>query len=72
MKLIDRSPGLFIALTFAVVYGVILTEAWMWTAASVPAVAGTLALITATALAIGRALHTLMDDEDGDMAGALR
>jgi hypothetical protein len=72
MKLIDRSPGLFIALTFAVVYGVILTEAWMWTAASVPAVAGTLLLITGTALAIGRALHALMDDEDGDLSGALR
>jgi hypothetical protein len=72
MKLIDRSPGLFIALTFAVVYGVILTEAWMWTAASVPAVAGTLLLIAATALAIGRALHALMDDEDGDLAGASR
>jgi hypothetical protein len=72
MKLIDRSPGLFIALTFAVVYGVILTEAWMWTAASVPAVAGTLLLIAGTALAIGRALHTLMDDQDGDLSGALR
>ena len=72
MKLIDRSPGLFIALTFAVVYGVILTEAWMWTAASVPAVAGTLLLIAGTALAIGRALHALMDDQDGDLPGALR
>ena len=71
MKLIDRSPGRFMALTFAVVYGVILTEAWMWTAQSVLAVGGTLVLIAATALAIGRALHHLMDDEDGDVAGAM-
>ena len=70
MKLIDRSPGRFMALTFAVVYGVILTEAWMWTAQSVLAVGATLALIAATALAIGRALHHLMEDEDGDLTHA--
>jgi hypothetical protein len=70
MKLIDRSPGLFMALTFAVVYGVILTEAWMWTTQSVLAVGATLALIAATALAIGRALHHLMEDEDGDLTHA--
>ena len=72
MKLIDRSPGRFMVLTFAVVYGVILTEAWMWTAASLPAVAGTLVLVAATALAIGHALHRLMEDEDGDLPGVLR
>ncbi len=72
MKLIDRSPGRFIALAFAVVYGVILTEAWMWTAASLLAVAFTLVLIAVTALAIGHALHVLLDDQDGDLPGALR
>jgi hypothetical protein len=65
MKLIDTSPGLFMALTFAVVYGVILMEALMWTVASVLAVAGTLVLIAVTALVIGHALHTLLDDQDG-------
>jgi hypothetical protein len=70
MKLIDRSPGLFMALAFAVVYGVILTEAWMWTAASLVAVVGTLILIAGTALAIGHALHVLLEDEDGDAMGA--
>ncbi len=72
MKLIDRSPGRFMALAFAVVYGVILTEAWMWTAASLLAVAGTLLLIAGTALTIGYALHRLMDDEDGDLPGVVR
>ncbi len=71
MKLIDRSPGRFMALTFAVVYGVILTEAAMWTAASTLAVAGTLVLIAVTALAIGHALHGLLDDEDGDVPHAV-
>ena len=71
MNLIDRSPGRFMVLAFAVVYGVILTETWMWTAQSVLAVGGTLVLIAATALAIGRALHHLMDDEEGDVAGAM-
>ena len=72
MHLIDRSPGRFMVLTFAVVYGVILTEAWMWTAASVLAVAGTLLLIAGTALGIGHGLHRLMDDEDGDLPGVVR
>ena len=71
MKLIDRSPGRFMVLTFAVVYGVILTEAAMWTAASVLTVAGTLVLIALTALAIGHALHRLLDDEDGDLPHAV-
>ena len=71
MKLIDRSPGLFMALAFAVVYGVILTEAWMWTAASLVAVGGTLLLIAGTALAIGHAIHLLLDDEDGDVPHAV-
>ncbi|WP_205696888.1 hypothetical protein [Conexibacter sp. SYSU D00693] len=62
MKLIDRSPGLFICAAFAVVYGVIGVEAWMWTAASVAAVAGTLTLIIAVALAIGTAFYKLLDD----------
>ncbi len=72
MNLIDRSPGRFIALAFAVVYGVILTEAWMWTAQSVLAVAGTLVLVAAAALAIGHALHRLMEDEEGDVTGVAR
>jgi membrane protein YdbS with pleckstrin-like domain len=71
MKLIDRSPGRFMVLTFAVVYGVILTEAAMWTAASALAVAGTLVLIAVTALIIGHALHRLLDDEDGDVPHAV-
>jgi hypothetical protein len=70
MKLIDRSPGLFMALAFAVVYGVILMEAWMWTAASLVAVVGTLVLIAGTAMAIGHALHLLLADEDGDAMSA--
>ena len=43
----------------------------MWTAASVLTVAGTLVLIALTALAIGHALHRLLDDEDGDLPHAV-
>jgi hypothetical protein len=62
MWLIDRSSGAFIALANLVVYGVIGVEIWMWTAASVLAVAFTLVLIAAVAGVICRATLHLMDD----------
>lgn len=62
MWLIDRSPGAFIVLANLVVFGVIGVEIWMWTAASVPAVAFTLLLIAAVAGVICRATLHLMDD----------
>lgn len=62
MPLLDRSPGAFIALANLVVYGVVCVEIWMWTAASVAAVAVTLTLIAVTAALICRAVLHLMDD----------
>lgn len=62
MPLLDRSPGAFIALANLVVYGVVCVEIWMWTAASVAAVAVTLTLIAVCAGLICRAVLHLMDD----------
>lgn len=45
-----------------VVYGVVAAEIWMWTAASVAAVAVTLSLIVVCAGFICRAALNLMDD----------
>jgi hypothetical protein len=62
MSFLDRSPGAFIALANLVVYGVVAAEIWMWTAASVAAVASTLLLIIVCAGFICRAALRLMDD----------
>jgi hypothetical protein len=60
--LIDRSPGLFIVLANVVVFGVIGVEVWMWTAASVLAVAFTLLLIATFAGVICAVTLRLLDD----------
>ncbi|UTI64910.1 hypothetical protein NBH00_01580 [Paraconexibacter antarcticus] len=59
--LIDRSPGLFIALANVVVFGVVGVEAWMWTASSVLAVAFTLLLIVTVAGGICAVTLRLLD-----------
>jgi len=62
MRYLDRSPGAFIVLANLVVYGVIGVEIWMWTVASVAAVAVTLALIAVVAGVICHSAVSLMDD----------
>lgn len=62
MTYLDRSPGAFIALATLVVYGVVSVEIWMWTVASVAAVAVTLTLIAVTAVLICRSVLHLMED----------
>ncbi|PTL59751.1 hypothetical protein [Paraconexibacter algicola] len=63
MFLITRSPGAFIALAAAVVYGVVAAEIWMWTVASTAAVAAVLALIAVCAVLICRSVVALMADD---------
>lgn len=63
MFLINRTPGGFIALANVVVYGVIGLEIWMWTVASVAAVAGVLVFIALCAVLICRSVVHLMDDD---------
>lgn len=62
MLTIDRSPGQFIVWSNLVVYGVIGTEIWMWTAASVLAVAFTLALIATIAGLICRGMNRVLEE----------
>lgn len=62
MRLIDESPGLFLATAGAVVYTVIGIEIWMWTAESVVAVAMTLALIAMIAVGIVLWMSSVLED----------
>jgi hypothetical protein len=71
MHFIDRSPGGFLAFAGVVVYGVIGVEAWMWTEASVVAVAATLTLIAFTAGCICFAVVRLMEDVSGSDTGVV-
>ena len=72
MKLIDRSPSLFLALAFVVVYGVIGIEVAMWMIATPLAVFGTLALIAVVAALIARSFEELVaPTETTDAAVAL-
>ncbi|HYF25924.1 MAG TPA: hypothetical protein VD931_09320 [Baekduia sp.] len=70
MHLPDRSPGLFIIAAFALVYGVIAVEAWMYATATFAAVAITFALIVVLALYLVSYFHHLLEDEDGEPVAA--
>lgn len=62
MRLIDESPGLFLATAAVVVYSVIGVEIWMWTAESAVAVGMTLALVAAVALGIVVWMGSVLED----------
>jgi len=64
MKLLDKSPGGFVALATFVVYGTILTESWMLTTASLLAMAGTMVLVVVVAAAICRSMMNVMGSEE--------
>lgn len=64
MKLADRSPALVLILAHVVVFGVVLVEIAMWSAANALFVGATLVLAAAVALGVLRWFFALLDEED--------
>jgi len=64
MKLIDESPGGFLAAACVFVYATVLTETWMITTTSIAAMVGTFLLIIVLACVLTRTVLALMGPED--------
>jgi hypothetical protein len=65
MSSINRSPGLFALVAFAVVYGVVAAEVWMCVTGTIAALVAVLLLIAVVAALICRSVVRLLADEDG-------
>jgi hypothetical protein len=65
MSSINRSPGLFALVAFAVVYGVVAAEVWMCVTGTIAALVAVLLLIAVVAVLICRSVVRLLADEDG-------